>query len=423
MPDLSRILKADRPLSLTSVPRGAQPLVMADLARAAKGRAVFVAPDEQAMRAVTDAARWFAPELQVIEFPAWDCLPYDRASPALSVSSRRLAALHQLQNGKTGSQLLVTTVNAALQRVPTPFRVREAVRELKPGMRIGYESLIALLRRQGYNRTDTVIDTGEFAVRGSIFDVFPAGLEQGLRLDFFGDELESLRLFDPSTQRTTGTVDGHLLLPASEALLDDEAVKRFRGRYRELFGAHATQDPLYQAVSDGRRLAGMEHWLPLFEERLATLFDHLGEGDLVVIDAGATAAGEERLGDVEDYFRQRKETAGQAAGSYRPLPPDALYLSASEWRKELDERPVHRAVIFAEPESARTVDFGFRSARDFAPDRSRGDNVYEAAASHFKILGKAGKRPLFAAYSEGSRSRIASILAEAGVAFKTAETW
>src|SRR5918993_778161 len=287
MPDLSRILNADRPLSLTSVPRGAQPLVMADLARAAKGRAVFIAPDEQAMRAVTDAARWFAPELQVIEFPAWDCLPYDRASPALSVSSRRLSALHQLQAGKTNSQLLVTTVNAALQRVLTPFRIREAVRELSPGIRIGYQSLTALLQRQGYSRTDTVIDTGEFAVRGSIFDVFPAGLDQGLRLDFFGDQLESLRLFDPSTQRTNATVDGHLLLPASETLLDDDTVKRFRSRYREAFGANATQDPLYQAVSDGRRLAGMEHWLPLFEDRLSTLFDHLGDDDLVVIEASA----------------------------------------------------------------------------------------------------------------------------------------
>ena len=315
MPDLSRILKADRPLTLASVARGAQPLVLADLARAAKGRAVFVAPDEQAMRAVVDAARWFAPELQVIEFPAWDCLPYDRASPALSVSARRLSALHQLQSGKPGAQLLVTTVNALLQRVLTPFRIREAVRELKPGTTIGHESLIALLQRQGYSRTDTVVDTGEFAVRGSIFDVFPAGLDQGLRLDFFGDELESLRLFDPGTQRTTGTVDGHLLLPASEALIDEDTVKRFRGRYRERFGANATQDPLYQAVSDGRRLAGMEHWLPLFEERLATLFDHLSDDDLVVIDSAAIGAGEERLGDIEDYHRQRLETAGQKAGS------------------------------------------------------------------------------------------------------------
>ncbi len=423
MPDLTRILEARQPLSLTSIPRGAQPLVMADLARAASGRAVFIAPDEAAMRGVTDAARWFAPELQVIEFPAWDSLPYDRASPALSVSSRRLSALHQLQTGKAGAQLLVTTVNAVLQRVLTPFRIREAVRELKPGMTLGHDSLTGLLQRQGYSRTDTVIDTGEFAVRGSIFDVFPAGLDRGLRLDFFGDELESLRLFDPGTQRTTGTLEGHLLLPASEALLDDETIKRFRGGYRELFGAHATQDPLYQAVSEGRRLAGMEYWLPLFEERLASLFDHLDPNDLVVIDAGAIGAGEERLGDIADYYRQRSETTGQAAGSYRPLPTDALYLSRDEWAAGLASRPVHRAVIFAEPESAKSIDFGFRSARDFAPERSRGDNVYAAAAAHFRTLGQGGKRPLFAAYSEGSRNRIAAILEEAGLAMKMAATW
>src|SRR5690606_1205885 len=199
------------------------------------------------------------------------------------------------------------------QRVRTPFRIREAVRELAPGMTIGHESLTALLQRQGYSRTDTVVDSGEFAVRGSIFDIFPSGLEQGLRLDFFGDELESLRLFDPSTQRTTEVIDGHLLLPASEALLDEESIKRFRGRYRERFGANATQDPLYQAVSEGRRLAGMEHWLPLLEDRLATLFDHLSADDLMVIDAAALQAAEERLTDIADYHRQRGDTSGPQA--------------------------------------------------------------------------------------------------------------
>lgn len=423
MPDLTRILKAPQPLTLASVPRGAQPLVMADLARAATGRAVFIAPDEQAMRAIADAAQWFAPELQVIEFPAWDCLPYDRASPALSVSARRLAALHQLQAGKQGSQLLVTTVNAVLQRVQTPFRIRENVRELKVGTRIGHESLAALLQKQGYTRTDTVIDSGEFAVRGSIFDIFPSGLEQGLRLDFFDDELESLRLFDPGTQRTTDRIENHLLLPASEALVDDESIKRFRTHYREMFGANATQDPLYQAVSDGRRLAGMEHWLPLFEERLVSLFDHLAADDVVVMDSGAVGAAEERLGDIGDYFRQRTETSGQAAGSYRPLPPEALYLTQGEYAAALASHKVHRSVIFAEPEGPGVIDFGFRSARDFTPERSQGANVYEAAAAHLKALGKAGKRPLFAAYSEGSRSRISSIIGEAGTEIKTATSW
>jgi transcription-repair coupling factor (superfamily II helicase) len=423
MPDLARILKADRPLTLASVARGAQPLMMADLSRAAKRRAVFIAPDEAAMRGVSEAARYFAPELEVIEFPAWDCLPYDRASPALSVSARRLAALHRLQAKGAGPQLVVTTINALTQRVLSPFRIRETVRELKPGMELGMDSLAALLRRQGYGRTDTVIDAGEFAIRGSIVDIFPSGLQQGLRLDFFGDELESLRTFDPSTQMSTGSLDAHLLLPASEALLEDESIKRFRLRYRERFGAAATQDPLYEAVSEGRRLAGMEHWLPLFEDKMATLFDHLGQEDVAVIDAGALSAGEERLSDIADYFEQRRGISGQAKGSYRPLSPDALYLAPEELATVLGEWPVHRATHFAEPESDKVVDFGFRSGRDFAPERARGDNVYPALAEHLNALGKAGKRPLLAAYSTGSRARMASILEEAGVPVQLAENW
>ena len=331
MPDFSTILAAKTPLTLAAIARGAQPLVLADLARASKTRAVFIAPDEAAMRSIADAAAFFAPELEVIEFPAWDCLPYDRSSPALSVSARRLSALHRLQAPPTGAQLLLTTINAVLQRVQTPFRIRESVRLLKPGMEIGHEALIGLLQRQGYSRTDTVVDAGEYAVRGSIFDIYPSGLDQGLRLDFFGDELETLRLFDPNSQRSTGTLDHHLLLPASEALLDDDTVKRFRSRYREMFGANATSDPLYAAVSDGRRLAGMEHWLPLFEDRLVTLFDHLGADDLMVIDMSALGAADERLTDIADYYAARTESSAKAQGSYRPLAPVELYLARDEF--------------------------------------------------------------------------------------------
>jgi len=423
MSDFQKILTAKAPLTLASVARGAQPLVLADLARAARSRAVFIAPDDAAMRAVSESAGFFAPELDVIEFPAWDCLPYDRASPALSISAQRLSALHRLQQPRKGPQLLVTTVNALLQRVLTPFRIREAVRMIEPGMQIGHASLAALLQRQGYSRTDTVIDAGEFAVRGSVFDIFPSGLEGGLRLDFFGDELESLRLFDPATQRTTGLVDSHLLLPASEALLDDDTIKRFRTRYREMFGANATGDPLYQAISEGRRLAGMEHWLPLFEEKLATLFDHLASDDIIVIDSGAMGAGDERLKDIADYHQSRVDSAGQAAGSYRPLATEALYVAREEFSRALSGWPIHRADIFAQPESGSVVDFGFGSARDFTPERARGDNVYEAVARHLAAIGKAGRKPLIAAYSQGSRARISSILGEQGVSPVLADTW
>lgn len=423
MPDLNRILAARDPLTLGSLPRGSLPLVLSNLARAAKRRAVYIAPDDAAMRAAAEAARFFAPEIEVIAFPAWDCLPYDRASPALSVSAERLAALHRLQQPGTAQQLLVTTINAVLQRVLTPFRVRESVREFKVGVQIGHGSLAALLTRQGYSRTDTVIDHGEFAVRGSIVDIFPSSLDSGLRLDFFGDELESLRLFDPATQLTVERIDSHLLLPASEALLDEESMKRFRSRYRELFGANATQDPLYEAVSDGRRLAGMEHWLPLFETKLATLFDHLDSQDIVVIDQGALGAAEERLTDIADYHEQRGRIASEKKGSYRPLKPDALYLLRTEFDTALAAQPVHRATGFVSDPTTHVLDFGFRSARDFSPERGRGENVYEAAAAYLKAVAKSGRKPLVAAYSIGSARRIAAILDEAGAKTALANTW
>ncbi len=424
MPDFSKILAARSPLTFARVVRGSQPLVMADLARAAKGRAVFIAPDEAAMRVTSEVARYFAPELDIIEFPAWDSLPYDRASPALSISAQRLSALHRLQAGKPTAQLLVTTANAVLQRVISPFRIRENVREFKPGTEIGRDSLAALLQRQGYSRSDTVVDAGEYAVRGSIVDIYPSGLDAGLRLDFFGDDLESLRLFDPNTQMSTGTLDSHLLLPASEALLDEDTIKRFRSKYREMFGAHATQDPLYEAVSEGRRQAGMEHWLPLFEDKLATLFDYLSASDdIVVIDQAAIQVGQDRLSDIADFYQARTGTAGQKAGSFRPLKPDALYLSDTEFRGALKETPIHRTVIFDQPEGDAAVDFGFSSARDFAPERGRGENIYEAVGEHLAKVGKANKRPIIAAYSKGSLARIASILKEAGTGARKVDSW
>ena len=234
--DLQKILTAGAPVTLAGAPGGFMPWLAADLARAAKGRAVFVAPDEGAMRGLADTAAYFAPELEVLTFPAWDCLPYDRSSPSLRATSERLATLHALQRGPAKPQLLVTTVNAATQRTLTPFRIRQLVARLAPGERIDLDRLAVILQANGYGRTETVRDPGEFAVRGGLVDLFPSGEEHALRLDFFGDEIESVRRFDAATQRTVDRIEGFTLLPASETLLDADSVKRFRAAYRELFG-------------------------------------------------------------------------------------------------------------------------------------------------------------------------------------------
>ncbi|HYI46890.1 MAG TPA: transcription-repair coupling factor [Allosphingosinicella sp.] len=424
MSDLQKILTATKPITLAGVPGGFMPWLAADLARAAKGRAVFIAPDEAAMRALADAAAYFAPELEILAFPAWDCLPYDRSSPSLRSTSERLATLHALQRAAEKPQLLVTTVNAATQRTLTPFRVRQLVARLAPGERIGLDRLAALLQANGYGRTETVRDPGEFAVRGGLVDLFPAGEEQALRLDFFGDEIESVRRFDPATQRSIDRIEGFTLLPASETLLDEDSVRRFRSGYRELFGANATGDPVYQAVSDGRRIAGVDHWLPLFEERLATLFDHLGPDDLVVRDAGDSGALEARFEAVADYYENRTRAQTREPGSYRPLAPGTLYLARAEWDALVAARPLHQLTPYHEPGAASVIDFGMEAPRDFAPERTQSANVYEAVVAHVADLRRAGRKVVLASYSAGSRERLKGLLAEHGLTkMIEAETW
>ncbi|MES1972359.1 MAG: transcription-repair coupling factor [Pseudomonadota bacterium] len=424
MPDLNTILSASRPLTLAGVPTGFEPWLLADLARAAKSRAVFIAPDEAAMRAIAATATVFAPELEVLAFPAWDCLPYDRASPTLHVMAERMATLHRLQQPTKGPQLLVTTANAAAQRTLTPFRIRQLVATLAPKERIGRDRLAEQLQANGYVRVETVADSGEFAVRGGLVDLFPSGAEQALRLDFFGDEIESVRTFDPADQRTTGRIDGFVLLPASETLIDEESIKRFRSRYRERFGATATGDPLYQAISDGRRLAGMEHWLPLFEEKMATLFDHLGADSVVVRDAGVLGAAEQRFEAITDYHANRVKAQSSDPGSYRPLPPDALYLTAKDFAERLESTPAHLTTQFHEPESATVLDFAVDGPRDFGAERSSGANVYEAVVHHIATLRRDGRKPILASYSIGARERLSALLADHGLKHAgKADTW
>ena len=425
MIDLQRIFSADAPLTLAGAPSGFLPWLMADLARASKGRAVFIAPDDLAMRGIVDAAAFFAPEIELIQFPAWDCLPYDRASPALRPMSERLAALHALQRKAKGPQLLVTTINAVTQRTLTPFRIRQLVARLAPGERIDRDSLAELLQANGYVRTDTVADAGEYAVRGGLVDLFPAGESLALRLDFFGDEIESVRQFDTQDQRTVGRLDeGFTLLPASEALLDEASIKRFRGRYRETFGAAATGDPLYQAVSEGRRLAGMEHWLPLFEERLATLFDHLSPDDIVIRDAHDAGAADARFEAIADYHANRVRARTSDPGSYRPLDPNQLYLAPEEWRDVVADRPLHLTTPYREPESATVLDFDVEGPRDFTPERTQGVNVYDAVVEHVEQLRRNGRKVILASYSRGARERFAGLLRDHGLErVALADTW
>jgi len=418
------IASAPASLTLARVADGFLPLLLADLARASDKRLVYVATDDAAMQAIADAAPFFAPDLAVHRFPAWDCLPYDRAGPSMRVSADRLATLSALQAPPGRGELILTTVAALTQRTLTPFRVRQLATTLAAGQRIDRDSLADLLVSNGFSRVDTVADQGEFAVRGGIVDLFPAGEETGLRVDFFGDEIESIRRFDPADQRSLGPAKALSLLPAAETLLDEATIKRFRSSYREMFGAQATGDPLYQAVSEGRRQAGMDHWLPLFEERLATLFDHIDPATPVLRGHRTDATAETRFAAIADYHANRVAAERESPGSYRPLAPETLYLAGDEWAGATADRPIHVVTPFDAPPAPRVIDLESFAARDFTPERAADLNIYDKVADHLSDERRKGRRTIIASYSGGARERLSGLLREHGVtALAPADSW
>jgi transcription-repair coupling factor (superfamily II helicase) len=255
-------------------------------------------------------------------------------------------------------------------------------------------------------------------VRGGIVDLFAPGMDAPVRLDFFGDTLESIRRFDPETQRTTDELRTLELVPMAEFQLTPETIRQFRTGYVAAFGAAGPDDMLYEAVSDGRRTAGVEHWLPLFHPRLDTLFDYI-DGTPIAIEPLAEEAAHERLAQIADYYQARKDALDQAgAGApYKPLPPDRLYLPEAEWKERLDRAALARLSPFAAPEgTADAIEIGARAGHNFAAERSEpGTNVFEAVRKHVEALQAAGKRVVIALWSEGSRERMAHVLAEHGL--------
>ena len=428
-------LLAGRESVLAACPDGMQALVLADLARAmapkldAPAVALYIAPDGPRMQALQSALAFAAPDIEVLALPAWDCQPYDRVSPNPAIVAERITTLARIAKTRSSElrpRIVLTTVNAVLQRVPARARMAAETLALAPGNVVAMETLATWLEGNGFARTGTVRDTGEYAVRGGILDLFPAGLADPLRLDFFGDTLESIRVFDAESQRTTSQLRSLDLVPMSEVRLTTDSIRRFRQGYVTAFGAATRDDTLYEAVSEGRRHAGLEHWLPLLHEGLDTLFDYL-PGVPVLADPRMDDAVGERLALIRDYYETRRQALRHptpGAPPYKPLPPDALYLAPEEWAQRLSQAPRARFSPFAPAEApaggASVFDCGGRLGRSFAAERAGeqdGDNanVFDAAVAHARALQAAGKRVIVAAWSDGSRERLGNVLGDHGL--------
>ncbi|KJZ25170.1 transcription-repair coupling factor [Tritonibacter mobilis] len=392
-------------------------LVLKEMARGGKP-VLHIARDDKRMEAMRSALRFFAPDVPVVIFPGWDCLPYDRVSPNADISAARMATLAALVHGLPQQFILLTTLNAAMQRVPAREVLKEAAFSARVNSRIDEDALRKFLVRMGFSQSPTVMEPGDYAVRGGIIDIFPPGESGPVRLDLFGDTLDGARRFDPATQRTTEKLDLVELAPVSEVILDEAAITRFRQNYRIEFGAAGSDDPLYEAVSAGRKHQGMEHWLPFFHERLETLFDYL-PGATVTLDDQLTPARVARWDSIVDQYETRKiamDTKGRMDSVYKPTPPKNLYLDETAWS---DQISAHRAVQFhplPQASGPGVVDAGGRIGRNFAPERQQENiSLFGALADHIKA--KLTKGPVVvASYSEGARERLSGLIEDEGLA-------
>ncbi|HYF58432.1 MAG TPA: transcription-repair coupling factor, partial [Burkholderiaceae bacterium] len=268
---------------------------------------------------LADEARWFAPELRVRTLADWETLPYDQFSPHQDLVSDRLATLYELQSRRV--DLLVVAATTALHRLAPPAFVAAHTFSFRKGQRLDEAGLRSQLTLAGYEHVSQVVRPGEYCVRGGLIDLFPMGSTLPYRLDLFGDEVESIRAFDPDTQRSLYPTETVRILPGREFPMDEASRTAFRGRWRERFEGDPSKAGPYRDVGNGIASAGIEYWLPLFFESTATLFDYLPEDALLLTH-----------GDVETAGRRFADETAQrwkflAHDTQRPLlRPDELFL-------------------------------------------------------------------------------------------------
>ena len=437
---MKNINKINLTNDIWGAPDGVASLALLQIALAGKSF-IYVARDDVRMTAMGDSLRRLSPDLRLLEFPAWDCLPFDRLSPQGGLVGRRIETLAQLaSDAGTRPRILLTTINAILQRVPPKtyftdsslvITAGQATKDLTNGQTLGPAALADYLAGQAYLRTDTVRETGEFAVRGGILDVFPPGQTTPARLDFFGDDVETIRSFDPATQRSIGKLENLILRPVAEFMMNEATIAQFRTSYLSLFGAKASRDALYESVSAGRSHPGIEHWLPLFHDNLACLTDYCS-GWPLVLDHESDAAITARYAQIHDFHEARlAHGSDDTASPYRPLAPEKLYLSQTETDHLFEQGRACRLFAFA-PMQVAGQDSGQDGGQDGAKDLAKPDQPQmqdaggRAAIRLIKVEGNsavpelagfvtaersAAKRPIIVACSSpGAASRLADLL-------------
>jgi transcription-repair coupling factor (superfamily II helicase) len=410
MPYLANFPPAGQRHRLARPPGSADSLTLSNLAR--NRRLLVLTQSAQDATRLVEELAWFTPDLAARLLPDWETLPYDPLSPHPDIVSERLATLWLAHDGKV--DVLVAPAATAMQRLCPPAYLNAHAFLLKEKDKLDGDKLRSRLAAAGYTAVSQVLSPGEFAVRGGLIDLFPMGGEQKAalpyRIDLFDDEIESIRAFDPDTQRTLFKVAEINLLPAREVPLDEDGVTRFRQNFRERFEGDPSKSQAYRDVSNKLAPGGVEYYLPLFFDSTATLFDYLAEDTAVVLHGDIQTAVEGFWLDTQNRHRLL------ATDKHRPLlQPDALFLPPDQFFGQL--RPYARLEMGGRGE-ADTI-LPFLPAPGVEVER-KADNPYQRLQSHLE--GFSGTT-LLVAESLGRRETLANALAEYGLRPELLEGW
>jgi transcription-repair coupling factor (superfamily II helicase) len=389
-------------------PRGtvsAQALALAQAAAADARPWVVVAPDARALDQLQRALTFFVDgSVQVLHLPDWEVLPYEQFSPLPDLVSDRLATLAQLPRLEKG--LLLVSAETLLQRLPPTGYIEGRAFDLAQGQRFSMRAVSEQLARAGYQMVAQVGAPGEFALRGSLFDVYPMGYEQPLRIDLFDENIDSIRHFDPDTQRSLDRLEKLRLLPAREIPLDEDSCREFRRRYRTRFEGDPTRSAIYRGLRQNIAPAGIEFYLPLFFDSTATLFDYLPRDPVLVLPDGIEA----RLEQIWQEIAARHEDQRHDI-EHPVLPPGELFLSPAETMRSIGQRP--RVTLTADATDS------VQGAPDIKLDARAAQPLDPLA----QFLGTYSGRVLLAADSPGRREVLHDLLRGAGLSHDQVGGW
>ncbi len=404
-------------INLSGVPEGFDAHVLTKYISKHDTSVAYIARDDKRLEALRSALWFFDSQLPVFSFPAWDCLPYDRVSPNSEVAAARMATLAALSSGFDKPFIILTTLAAITQYVPKRNIVCDNSFIATVGRTVSDKKLRSYFTRMGFVQTPTVTEPGDYAIRGGIIDVFPPGESGPVRMDMFGDELESARRFDPITQRTIEKLSRIEFAPVTEVILDEESIARFRNNYRTEFGSAGLDDPLYEAVSAGRKHQGFEHWAPYFHDGMETLFDYL-PGATIFSDESIFQIHNSRWDSIVDQYDARLEALKSKARLdtiYKPISPDTLYISPDVLSDILKKSEQRKLLVLPQPTGPNVLDMGGRLGRSFAPERQNEEtSLFEGLAEHIAEKRKKSS-VLITTFSEGARERLSGLLSDQGV--------